>query len=134
MSENPPVLVTMRRYVDALLAGDWEALAGTLADDHVFEDRRLAMGNTLDKAGNIAQAQVLAELGKDQPFEVDLDVIETRGDRSALVRQVYRSGDYAIRLLAVIQVNDAGRTTTFTVFDEDDVNAARAELAQHQPL
>lgn len=128
MNDKYPVVATVRRWVDALVAGDWDALADTLAADHRFEDRRLGMKSTLDKAGSIQQARVIADLGRAQQFQVDLDIIEVRGDRLALVRQVYRSSSYEVSVLAVTEVDDSGLTRVFIVFDEDDLRAARAEL------
>jgi hypothetical protein len=121
-------MVAMRKWADALLAGDWSALAETIADDHRFEDRRLGMRSVLNKAGSIEQAQVIADLGKEMPFRVELEVVDTRSERLALVRQSYRSSDYLISFLAVAEVDDYGRNAVFTVFDDEDLDAALAEI------
>jgi hypothetical protein len=118
----------MRRYNDALLARDWDTLADALAAEHRFEDRRLGMKVTLDRAGNIQQAQVMADLAEGREISVDLELIEVRGERLALVRQVYRDSDYAVPLLVVIEVDEDGRTPVFIVFDEDAMDAARSQL------
>jgi hypothetical protein len=127
-SNDHAVLQNMRRYIDALLAGDWDALADAVSDEHRLEDRRLGMKVTLDKAGNIEQARVIAELAVERNLAIDLDIIETRGERLALVRQVYRASDFTICLLVVMGVDENGRTPVFIVFDEADLDAARAEL------
>ncbi len=128
LTDTLPVMATMQRWVDALLDEDWTALAETVADDHRFEDRRLGMKSVLDKAGSIVQAQVIAELGKEMPFNVELDVVETRGDRLALIRQSYRSSDYVISFLAVAEVDDNGLNKVFIVFDDEDLAGALTEL------
>jgi hypothetical protein len=128
LNDDHAVLLNMRRYVTALVAGDWDALADAVADEHLLEDRRLGMKVTLDKAGNIEQARVIADLAVDRDLTIDLDVIETRGERLALIRQVYRAEDFVIPVLVVMEVDDNGRTPLFIVFDEDDLAAARAEL------
>jgi hypothetical protein len=128
LNDDHAVLLNMRRYVSALVAGDWEALADAVADEHRLEDRRLGMKVTLDKAGNIEQARVIADLAVDKDLTVDLDVVETRGERLALVRQVYRAEDFVISVLVVMEVDDSGRTPLFIAFDEDNLDAARAEL------
>ena len=115
----------VRRWVDALVAGDWTALAETIAEEHRLEDRRLGMKGVLDKAGNIKQAQVIRALGD---LVVDVDFLETRGDRFALVRQTYRASEFEVTILGVCEVDDAGRVVAFINLDEDDLDAARATL------
>ena len=136
MNDRTLVHATMRRYVEALLDGDWDALAGTLAEDHVLDDRRVGMRSTFDKAGSVEQARVLAALatdqqtygGADEPFRIDVDFIETRGERLALVRQVYRAAGLAVAILGVMEVNANAQTVAFIAFDEDNLDAARTEL------
>src|SRR5688500_11731138 len=110
---------SMRRYVDAVITRDWTALADVLADDHRFEDRRVGMKSTLDKVGNIEQARVIADLGASSDQSIDFSIIETRGEHHALVRQVYRGFDFAVPILAVIELDAEGRSLIFIVFDED---------------
>ena len=128
MSGEHLAMAIMRRYVDAILTRDWKALADTIAEDHRFEDRRLGMKSTLDKAGNIEQARVMADLGAGSDESIDFSIVETRGERHALVRQVYRASGYAVPFLAVIELDADGRSLNFIVFDESDVEGARAEL------
>jgi hypothetical protein len=123
-----PALRNMRRYVDALLAGHWDVLADAVSDEHRFEDRRLGMKLRLDKAGNIEQARVIAQLAMESDLAIDLELIESRGESLALIRQVYRASDFLICVLVVIEVDENGRTPLFIVFDEADLDAARAEL------
>jgi hypothetical protein len=70
----------------------------------------------------------MADLAEGREISVDLELIEVRGERLALVRQVYRDSDYAIPLLVVIEVDEDGRTPVFIIFDEDDMDAARSQL------
>ncbi len=128
MNDKHPVEVMMRRWLDAVLAGDWDTLADTIAEDHRFEDRRLGMKIALDKAGNIEQARVMGDLAKEWNFDVDLDVIETRGDRVGLVRQTYHSSDYLVSVLALMRLDENDLNAVFILFDEDDLGGAQAEL------
>jgi hypothetical protein len=120
-------LRNMRRYVDALLAGDWATVGDTLSDEHRFEDRRSGLRVTLDKAGNIEQARVIADIGV---TAIDLELVEARDERVALIRQTYSGADtdFDVALLVAGQVDDDGRMLTFVCFDENDLEAARAEL------
>lgn len=125
MNEDNLATATIRRWVDALVAGDWNALADTLAESHRLEDRRLGLKGTLDKAGNKKQAQVIRDLGV---LAVDVDFLETRGERFALVRQTYRASDFSVTILGVCEVDATGRVLTFINLDEDDLDGAHAAL------
>src|SRR5688572_29510359 len=116
MSGEHLAMVSMRRYVDAILTRDWKALADVLAADHHFEDRRVGMRFTLDKAGNVEQARVMADLGTGSDLAIDFSIIETRGEHHALVRQVYRAFDFAVSILAAIELDADGRSLIFIVF------------------
>ncbi len=116
---------TTRRYHAALLAHDWNTLADTLAEAFFAEDRRAFMAATRDKSEAIEQARVVAGLGIES---VELDVLETRGERFALSRLTYFGNGYEVVSLAVGAVGPDGRMVRATSFDEDDLDAARAEL------
>lgn len=128
MGDEHPVLENMRRYLDAMTAGDMSVLTELVSDDHRWEDRRTGMRMVLDKQGNLQQARVMADHAKEHGLEVDLDLVEARGDRIALIRQVHRTAGYVIPLLVVMQVDADGRASVFVVFDEDDLSGAGAEL------
>ncbi|MEX2394727.1 MAG: hypothetical protein WD826_09650 [Actinomycetota bacterium] len=124
MNQDNLATAAIRRYFDALLAGDWNALADTIAESHRFEDRRLGLKFTLDKAGNIEQAHVIHDFGSST---IDFDLLETRGDRFALVRQTFHS-DFAVTSLGVCEVDEAARIVRYVIFDEDDIETARTTL------
>ena len=128
MTEDLLVVRAVHAWVAALLARDWETMTASLTDDHRMEDRRIGFNSVLDKEGSVLQAQVIAQLAEDQPNWVDVEIIETRGEHHALLRQTYRTESIEVAVLAVMKVDGTGRTSDFIAFDDDAIDAARAEL------
>ncbi len=125
VSDEPKVIAAIRQSLAYLVAGDVNALTDLAAEDLRFEDRRMGLGSTLDKQGNIEQLRAVVDVGVGQ---ADFDVIETRGERFALYRMALHAADFLVSTLAVAEVDDRGHVRTTVLFDEDDLDVARAEL------
>lgn len=118
----------IRRYLDAFLARDLDAVAALLAPDYRFEDRRLGMTSANDKTSSLEQLKIGLELGVDK---AEVEIIETRGERLALQRTTLStSTDFAVDVLIVQELDDQDRQVAAVFFDVDAVDAARAELSR----
>jgi hypothetical protein len=125
MKSEQRAIQYVRRSADTILARDWGAYADCQAEAFRFEDRRTGLQTSHGKAENIEMARVMADLGVDK---IDIDVIETRGEHFALCRITNHVDEYVVTTLSVFGVDDDGRGLVFIVFDDDDADAARAEL------
>ncbi len=115
----------LRHGTDAWLSGDMATYADVLADEFSFEDRRSGLQLTLGKREAIEQARATAEL---QWERADTEVLETRGDNSALCRQTWHVEGFEAVFLVVLRVDASGKTLVSIVFEDEDLDAARAEL------
>jgi hypothetical protein len=88
-------------------------------------DRRLSFAATLDKAETIGMARVMSELGV---IAIDVEDLETRGKHNALFRITNHAQDFVVCTLSVAKVREDERALALVIFDEDAVDAARAEL------
>ncbi len=125
MSCEPLVIRAARRSLDALIGGDIDVYADTLAEDYRFEDRRLGLKSSHDKQTNIDQARVAADLGLEA---AELEIIEVRGDRHALFRLTFTASDFTLPMFCVQEVDADGRLLVGVMMDEDALDDARAEL------
>jgi len=125
MSDEPRVVQATRKGLAAVVAGDMAAWADLLTDDFRFEDRRMGLQSTLDKKANIEQLSYVVEVGVE---ETELEVVETRGESVALYRMTLHASGFVIAMLGLNVVTDDGRLRVAVLFDEDELDAARAEL------
>lgn len=123
-TENSAVR-SLRAAIDAIFAKDFETYAGWLAEDFAFEDRRSGLRSTYGKQKEIESARVVADLGVER---YELEALETRGDRTALCRQIWHLSGWEVALLTVSRIDAEGRGLVVIMFDDDDLDAARAEL------
>ncbi|MGV0606722.1 BTAD domain-containing putative transcriptional regulator [Mycolicibacterium sp. XJ1904] len=121
------------RYCAAFGARDWAAMAETLADDVITDDRRRVVnaGVRHGRDVQLADSRAAAEVGGGQ--YVASTVIATRGERLVLshVRTINSNtplGEIGTRMLGVAEVNADNRITLMMAFDDDDLAAAFQEL------
>ena len=119
---------TSRVYWTYVRDGDEEKFADVLAPDYRFIDRRLGLAEEHDKATNVAQARMLAREGAG--FDVDLEILASRGDHFCLFRQKLTVADsgFEVEMLCLQEADDEGRFLLGVMFDVDDLDAAHAEL------
>jgi hypothetical protein len=115
----------LRRATDAILAHDWDALAGCQSERFRMEDRRSGLRSSFDRAESIETGRIMADLGV---TKIDVDLVETQGESAALFRITNHAADFTVETLSAVRVDDEGRGLTFIMFDEDELDAARAEL------
>jgi len=120
------------RFVAAWARRDWDALAALFDGRGQFEDRRRLMQMEGGRDLNLATLRVFFDAPGSR---WTITPIATRGDRCALSRMLLEGavdaegGDFAIDYLAVDEVGPDGRSVALVLFDLDDLDAARAELA-----
>nr|WP_268777978.1 BTAD domain-containing putative transcriptional regulator [Mycolicibacterium komanii] len=121
------------RYCAAFGARDWAAMAETLADDVITDDRRRVVnaGVRHGRNVNLADGQAAAEVGAAQDL-VSI-VIATRGERLLLsrVRTINSNtppGEIGAQMLGVVVIDSDGRIAVMTIFDDDDLDAALQAL------
>ncbi|MGZ6907450.1 MAG: nuclear transport factor 2 family protein [Acidimicrobiia bacterium] len=115
-----------REVTDRIARGE-SHLADLVAPDHRLEDRRgiVNLGD-LDPAGQALNLALMREqgylVGEPEPLAV-------RGERLCLSRRVARTvaGDES-PILSVNELDESGRWSTMTFFDEDALDAAIDEL------
>ncbi|MGA9491909.1 MAG: hypothetical protein WBV80_16900, partial [Mycobacterium sp.] len=118
------------RFVAHFAAGDWDAMAEILADDHYSDDRRRVTGAGTRRGpdADIEHLQVLTELGA----TIAVEVIATRGDRLILTR-THVSFDqqqqgFLAEALTLVETDLDGRIAAVIAFDLEDIEAAFEEL------
>ncbi|WP_104183299.1 BTAD domain-containing putative transcriptional regulator [Mycobacterium avium] len=112
---------------------DWDAMAATLADDFLLDDRRQALnaGNRRGRDTEIANLKVMADLvGQGN---VTSNVIATRGERLALRRLRFSEQDrnpeaFYTEMIGIVEINADNRLAAHIAFDPDDITGAIAEL------
>ncbi|GBG37430.1 hypothetical protein NJB14197_00340 [Mycobacterium montefiorense] len=119
------------RYLERVVAHDWDAVAEALADDYVTDDRRhVTGGGIFGRDAEIASVQVQADLGV---TAIVPTVIAVRGERLALALARYSGRGqehetFEAEMLIVFEMNAADRFTAAVAFDSDDIDAAFEEL------
>ena len=119
-----------QRFLTYIAARNWGALAETLTDDSVIDDRRPVVNAGLwdGRDAVIANLQAVAEAAANIT-----SVIATRGDRLALTR-IHSSnrdpgqGDFAVDMLNIVEIDADERIVAHVEFDLDDIDAAFEEL------
>lgn len=133
---TPHLENTASRVVDSLYrdiaAQNWDAVAETLAEDYVNEDRRCVVGGGLrqDRDAALASTRVIADLMFTTGSSRN---IATRGERLVLrharyTRQVDVADEFIVEIIGVAEINSANRIAALVVFEPDDIDAALAEL------
>ena len=97
----------LERYFAHFAARDWDAMAETLADDFMTDDRRRVVnaGVRHGRAAEIANMQAIAEVGT---LNITSTVIATRGERLVLVRDYLSVRDWpesSHNGVSVIEIN-----------------------------
>jgi hypothetical protein len=119
------------RYLERLVAHDWDALAEMLADDYYTDDRRHVVGGGIyGRDAEIASVQMQANLGV---THITWTVMAVRGERLALSRARYSGRDQALEvflaeMLIVFEINADDRFAAAVAFDIDHIDAAFEEL------
>lgn len=125
MSAENLAVRTVRRYFDALAARDFAAAADTIAEHYRYEDCRPGLRTTTDKAGTVQMSRVVVDLGF---VRADVDVIDARGDLTALTRLVYHGSQFSVSVLNLGEVDHEGRSVRTFIFDEEQLQEARERL------
>jgi class 3 adenylate cyclase/ketosteroid isomerase-like protein len=115
-----------RRISHAIVAGDRTALVSMLAPGIVIEDRRPMFRTMM-----VGRDDVIANMANVRNIGVsaiDVDVVATRGERLALMRDLYRGRDGEVEDLYVIELGDDGACISGCHFAPTDADAAFDEL------
>ena len=116
-----------RRSFDCILRRDWDALRTTITDDFSSDDHRVGMRARFDRESFIASFASLDAA----PTEVRVEPVDVRGEHLALARVHIGSGSvegFDFEVLCAMEIDERGLVAHTTLFDEDAVDAARAEL------
>jgi hypothetical protein len=122
----------VERYWIHFAAQNWDALAGTMAEDVCTHDRRRVVnaGVVTGRVIHITNMRAVADVG----FEgLTSTVVATRGRSLVLVRirsSVRNSppGEVTAEMLSVIGVDADNKIVVAVMFDPDDIGAAFEEL------
>ncbi|MFW2335427.1 hypothetical protein, partial [Ilumatobacter sp.] len=115
------------RWVRAVFAGGGSVDVDAFADDFVCEDRRSTV------AAEAADRHAFAESLRAQHQTGAVrwsEVVAVRGDRFGLCRLTSRDDGSQADVLAVVELDDAGRALRMWHFDGDDVSAAMDHLSR----
>ena len=119
------------RYLERVVARDWDAIAEMLAGDYYTDDRRHVVGGGIyDRDAEIVSVQVQADLGVTHAMST---VIAIRGERLALSRVRYSGRNqelepFLAEMLIVFEINADDRFAAAVAFDLEDIDAAFEEL------
>ncbi|MEB3981583.1 nuclear transport factor 2 family protein [Mycobacterium sp. 663a-19] len=126
--ENANVRVG-ERLAAGFLARDWEAMAESLVDDFMFDDRRRTVNVGIRRGGDayMEDLRAVAALGF---TNMTWEVIATRGERLSLSRGRYSGRDdaFEVEVLHILETDANSRCAAVVVFDLDDIDAAFEEL------
>ncbi len=119
------------RYLERVVARDWDAIADMLAADYYTDDRRHLVGGGIHgRDAEIASVQAQASLGVTRATST---VIAVRGERLALSRLRYSGHHqgletFVAEMLVVFEIKTGDRFLAAVAYDLDDLDAAIAEL------
>ncbi|MGV0718368.1 BTAD domain-containing putative transcriptional regulator [Mycolicibacterium sp. XJ662] len=120
------------RFNSAYTGGNWEALATTMADDFVADDRRrlVGTGSLRGRDAAIAHARTTEQMGVVNSTSA---VVAMRGEYLALMRARFWGDDprpdaFHAEVLHLVAIDPQHKITTFIAFDTADIDAAFAEL------
>ena len=118
------------RYLAHFAPREWDA-SGRTGRRLLADDRRRVVntGVRSGRAAEIANMRMIAEVGC---ADISTTPIATRGERLVLARDSFIAGDspepVPRETVDVIEINADERITAIISFDEDDIDAAFAEL------
>ena len=129
--ENSATRVT-ERFEAALAAHDWDALAETMADDILTDDRRSVV-NAGIRRGLEAQIDNMRAVFEFEATLTTSHVIATRGERLVLTRiglsiRDREPGAFDLESLSVVEIDTDARIAAIVTFDQDNLSAAFDEL------
>jgi hypothetical protein len=114
------------------VARDWDAMSKIFADNAFTDDRRRVVraGVRQGRDAVVEMARTLVELSMSN---VTSTVIATRGERLILARAHYSGhdrgpGEFPTDIISVVEIDADNRIAAHVVFDDDDMDAAFAEL------
>ena len=120
-----------KRFQACFAAQDWDVMAKMLSDGFSIEDRRrvVNMGNSQGRDAELT-VHAYATVGTQN---VKSTVIATRAQRLALTHYRFSGSDqqpdaFRLEMLAVVEIDADERMAAVVVFDNDDIDAAIAEL------
>ena len=118
------------RLLTHLAAHDWDAMAQTMTDDIVVDDRRHVVnaGIRRGREAAIADSQAIADLGV---MTTTSTAIATRGEHLILTRFRAFGSDpesFQIEILHLVQIVRDDQIAAIVMFDIDDIDAALEEL------
>lgn len=120
------------RFNALLTARDWDAMAESIAEDVIHDNRRrvVSAGIQRGRDAQIANLRGVIDVGVSN---IEAVTIATRGDRLALSRSRVTGGGqqheaFGIELLNVVQIDTYNRIAAAVQFDPDDIGAALEEL------
>jgi DNA-binding SARP family transcriptional activator len=120
------------RFLANLAAGDWDALAGILADNFSNDDRRRLLGSVVldGRDAQMTNTRAIADLWS---TNATANTIATRGKNLALARLGLSRRDkgpdaWLSEAYTVLEINDDEQMVALVVFDLDDFDSAIAEL------
>ncbi|MFI5508307.1 BTAD domain-containing putative transcriptional regulator [Mycobacterium sp. NPDC051804] len=121
----------VERYLGNFGTRNWDAIAQTLAEEVVTDDRRRTVnaGVRHGREAPIADMQAGAEVGGEK---LTATVIATRGEHLALCRVCsFNRGapdEIGAELVGIAELNDDNQLAAFVMFDLGDIDAAFEEL------
>jgi ketosteroid isomerase-like protein len=115
-----------RHLWESALAGEWQHLAATTAEDAVIDDRR-AMAQ-FRAEGRDAVLDYLRSVLDVGVTHIEMVSLATRGERLGLTRAMFRGRRGEAQCLAVSEFAPDGHYLGTCVFEPDDLDAAFAEL------
>ena len=119
------------RFLAHFAAGEWDAMAETLAENLSNEDRRRVVSTGIfdGRDAQMANARAIAELWS---TNMTRTVTATRGRNLALARLGLSRGDgveaFVTEFHSLMEIDANDRISAIIVFDVDDFDAAIAEL------
>ena len=114
--------------LDVLWARDWAAMAETIAEDILEDDRRRVVnaGVRQGRDALIANMRATAEVGVES---MTSSVVATRGERLALSRvRSSRHGEVDYEVITIAEIDADNRIVAGVEFDAEDIDAAFEEL------
>lgn len=120
------------RFINYYTAGDWDALALTMADDFSADDRRefVGAGLQLGRDTAVSNARVTSDLGVRSSART---VVAVRGERLSLAQARFWGHDdppnsFYTEVLHLVEIDEQHQITAVIAFDLDELDAAYAEL------
>ncbi len=134
-SPRPPRITNaatraIERSGEAWAVHDWARVSTGFAPEFRLLDRRSVVRLDLDRDQHLESLRRIFEMSSSSFRH---EVLATRGDRLALVRQLFEGtgrsvGPSEVEALMVVEVDANGQLLTLVMLDPDDLDAAYAEL------